>query len=136
MGQKNDENIMGTGGVPAVLLKMGIPIIVSMVLQAMYNIVDSMFVSRMSELPNLEHTGEYAVNALTLAFLIQMLIVAFGIGTGVGEGVMLSRLLGMKDTEGAAKTAENCEFPGNRVSMHQNATILVYRVLVSKADPI
>ena len=118
---------------PAVLLKRGIPIIVSMVLQAMYNIVDSMFVSRMSEFPNLEHTGEYAVNALTLAFPIQMLIVAFGIGAGVGVGAMLSRLLGMKDTEGVAKTAENCEFPGNRVSMHQNAPILVYRVLVQTA---
>ena len=85
---------MGTGWVLAVLLKMGIPIIVSMVLQAMYNIVDSMLVSRMSELPNLEHTGEYSVNALMLSFPIQMLIVAFGIGAGVGEGVMLSRLLG------------------------------------------
>ena len=116
MGQKNDENIMGTGRVPAILLKMGIPIIVSMVLQAMYNIVDSMFVSRMPDLPNLEHTGEYAVNALTLAFPIQMLIVAFGIGTGVGVGAMLSRLLGMKDTEGVAKTAGNGVFLGIFIS--------------------
>ena len=116
MGQRNDENIMGTGRVPAVLLKMGIPIIVSMVLQAMYNIVDSMFVSRMSDLPNLEHTGEYAVNALTLAFPIQMLIVAFGIGTGVGMGAMLSRLLGMKDAEGVAKTAGNGVFLGIVIS--------------------
>lgn len=116
MGQKNDENIMGTGRVPAVLLKMGIPIIVSMVLQAMYNIVDSMFVSRMPDLPNLEHAGEYAVNALTLAFPIQMLIVAFGIGTGVGVGAMLSRLLGMKDIEGVAKTAGNGVFLGILIS--------------------
>ena len=116
MGQVNEENIMGTGKVPAVLLKMGVPIIVSMVLQAMYNIVDSMFVARMPDLPNLEHTGEYAVNALTLAFPIQMLIVAFGIGTGVGVGAMLSRLLGMKDTEGVAKTAGNGVFLGIVIS--------------------
>ncbi len=116
MGQVNEENIMGTGKVPAVLLKMGVPIIVSMVLQAMYNIVDSMFVARMPDLPNLEHTGEYAVNALTLAFPVQMLIVAFGIGTGVGVGAMLSRLLGMKDTEGVAKTAGNGVFLGIVIS--------------------
>lgn len=116
MGQVNEENIMGTGKVPAVLLKMGVPIIVSMVLQAMYNIVDSMFVARMPDLPNLEHTGEYAVNALTLAFPAQMLIVAFGIGTGVGVGAMLSRLLGMKDTEGVAKTAGNGVFLGIVIS--------------------
>lgn len=117
MGQVNEENIMGTGKVPAVLLKMGVPIIVSMVLQAMYNIVDSMFVARMPDLPNLEHTGEYAVNALTLAFPVQMLIVAFGIGTGVGVGAMLSRLLGMKDTEGVAKTAGNGVFLGIVISV-------------------
>lgn len=107
---------MGTGRVPAVLLKMGIPIIVSMMLQAMYNIVDSMFVSRMPDLPDLEHTGEYAVNALTLAFPVQMLIIAFGIGTGVGVGAMLSRLLGMKDKEGVAKTAGNGVFLGIVIS--------------------
>ena len=56
---------------------MGIPIIVFIVLQAMYNIVDSMFVSRMPELLNLEKTGEYAVNVLTLAFPIQMQMAAY-----------------------------------------------------------
>lgn len=56
---------------------MGIPIIVFIVLQAMYNIVDSMFVSRMPEILNLEETGEYAVNVLTLAFLIQMQMAAY-----------------------------------------------------------
>lgn len=55
-----------------------------MVLQAMYNIVDSMFVARMPDTPGTPHTGELAVNALTLSFPIQMLTIAFGIGTGVG----------------------------------------------------
>ena len=56
---------------------MGIPIIVFIVLQAMYNIVDSMFFFRMPEILNLEETGEYAVNVLTLAFLIQMQMAAY-----------------------------------------------------------
>lgn len=56
---------------------MDIPIIVFIVLQAMYNIVDSMFVSRMPEILNLEETGEYVVNALTLAFPIQMQMAAY-----------------------------------------------------------
>ena len=96
----SSENRMGTEKISSVLLKMGIPVILSMVLQAMYNIVDSMFVSRMPDAPGIEHTGELAVNALTLAFPVQMLIVAFGIGTGVGMGAMLSRLLGSGDKKG------------------------------------
>ena len=78
-----------------------------MVLQAMYNIVDSMFVARMPDTPGIEHTGELAVNALTLSFPIQMLIIAFGIGTGVGMGAMLSRQLGSGDKKGASRTAGN-----------------------------
>ena len=98
---------MGTDKISSVLLKMGIPVILSMVLQAMYNIVDSMFVARMPDMPGIEHTGELAVNALTLSFPIQMLIIAFGIGTGVGMGAMLSRQLGSGDKKGASRTAGN-----------------------------
>lgn len=76
------------------MLSMGVPIILSMVLQACYNIVDSMFVARIADSEGIVHAGEYAVNALTLAFPIQMLIVAFGIGTGVGVNAVLSRTLG------------------------------------------
>lgn len=101
------ENRMGTDKVSSVLLKMGIPVILSMVLQAMYNIVDSMFVARMPDMPGIEHTGELAVNALTLSFPVQMLIIAFGIGTGVGMGAMLSRQLGSGDKKGASRTAGN-----------------------------
>jgi multidrug efflux pump len=101
------ENKMGTEKISSVLLKMGIPVILSMVLQAMYNIVDSMFVARMPDTPGIEHTGELAVNALTLSFPVQMLIIAFGIGTGVGMGALLSRQLGEGDKKGASRTAGN-----------------------------
>lgn len=105
MNQK--ENLMGTEPVPRLLVSMGLPIVLSMMLQAMYNIVDSMFVSRMPGTDGTRLLGELAVNALTLAFPVQMLFVAFGIGTGVGVGTMLSRQLGQKNREGVARTAGN-----------------------------
>ena len=98
---------MGTGSVPKVLLNMGIPMIFSMVLQACYNIVDSMFVARIPDANGIEHMGEYAVNALTLAFPVQMLMVAFGIGTGVGVNALLAKSLGQRAKEKAAKVAGN-----------------------------
>lgn len=101
---------MGTGAVPKVMLGMGIPIILSMVLQACYNIVDSMFVARIPDSGGITHAGEYAVNALTLAFPVQMLIVAFGIGTGVGVNALLAKSLGQRDEEKVAKTAGNGVF--------------------------
>ena len=86
------------------LLKMGIPMICSMVLQAMYNIVDSAFVSNMPE------NGEAALNALTLAFPMQMLMIAVSIGTGVGVNALVSKSLGQGDTEKASRTAGNGGF--------------------------
>lgn len=100
-------NKMGAAAVPKVMLNMGIPMVLSMVLQACYNIVDSMFVARMPDSGSVTGAGEYAVNALTLAFPVQMLIVAFGIGTGVGVNALLARSLGQQDGEKAAKTAGN-----------------------------
>lgn len=98
---------MGTEQVSKIMLSMGIPIILSMVLQACYNIVDSMFVARIPDSGNITHMGEYAVNALTLAFPVQMLIVALGVGTGVGVNAMLAKSLGQRDEEKAAKAAGN-----------------------------
>ena len=100
-------NKMGTDSIPKVMLSMGIPMVLSMVLQACYNIVDSMFVARISDPSIATNLGEYAVNALTLAFPIQMLIVAFGIGTGVGVNALLARSLGQRDDEKVAKVAGN-----------------------------
>ena len=100
-------NKMGTVAVPKIMISMGIPMILSMVLQACYNIVDSMFVARIPDSEGLVHAGEYAVNALTLAFPIQMLIVALGIGTGVGVNALLSKTLGQNEPKKVARVAGN-----------------------------
>lgn len=99
---------MRTMPVSKLMLSMGIPMIISMVLQAFYNIVDSAFVS------NISGVGEAALNALTLAFPVQMLMIALGIGTGVGTNALLSKSLGQGDKEKAAKLAEegNCVIVG------------------------
>lgn len=95
------KNNMGTKSVNRMMLSMGIPMILSMMLQAVYNIVDSGFVSNMPE------HGEAALNALTLAFPVQMFMVAIGIGTGVGANALLSKSLGQRDMEKVNKTAGN-----------------------------
>lgn len=94
-------NRLGTQPVGKLMLSLGIPMIISMILQAVYNIVDSAFVSNMAE------NGEAALNALTLAFPVQMLMVAIGIGTGVGTNALLSKSLGQGDKEKAGFTAGN-----------------------------
>lgn len=81
--------------------KMGLPMIVSMVLQALYNVVDSIFVA------NMQGTGALANEALTYAFPIQILIIATGVGTGVGLNALLSKRLGEKDFEAVGKVAGN-----------------------------
>lgn len=98
------ENKMAVMPVGRLMLTMGIPIILSMMLQAVYNIVDSIFVGAMAD------TGELALNALTLAFPVQMLMVAVGIGTGVGTGAVISMRLGQNNKEQAGKTAGNAFF--------------------------
>ncbi|MDE7360476.1 MAG: MATE family efflux transporter [Oscillospiraceae bacterium] len=97
---------MATVPVGKLMLSMGIPMIVSMVLQAVYNIVDSAFVS------NMQTGGEDALNALTLAFPLQILMVAVGIGTGVGANVLIAKSLGQKNDELTNKTAGNAIFLG------------------------
>lgn len=104
MSEEKTINKMGTMAVNKLMLGMGIPIIISMVLQAVYNIVDSAFVSNMAE------GGEEALNALTLAFPIQMFMVAIGIGTGVGMNALLSKTLGQGDREKVSRIAGNGEF--------------------------
>lgn len=101
MLEEKVENPMAVEPVKHLMLKMGIPMIFSMALQAVYNIVDSAFVSHISG------TGEMALNALTLAFPVQIFIVAIGIGTGVGTNVLVSKTLGQGDKEKAGKIAGN-----------------------------
>ncbi|MGN0665018.1 MAG: MATE family efflux transporter [Huintestinicola sp.] len=98
------ENKMSVLPVKKLMVSMGAPMIVSMVLQAVYNIVDSAFVS------NMQNNGEAALNALTLAFPLQILMVAVGIGTGVGANVLTAQSLGRNDSESANKTAGNAAF--------------------------
>lgn len=100
-------NKMGIENIPSLMLKMGIPIILSMMLQAAYNIVDSYFVSGMDKYVGIKGAGELGNTALTLAFPIQMLIVAISIGTGVGINALLSKSLGAKDTKKVSKIAGN-----------------------------
>lgn len=107
MEKEMTQNKMGTMPVGKLMLQMGIPMILSMMLQAVYNIVDSYFVSRMPDTETLVGAGEMAVNALTLAFPVQMLIVAIGIGTGVGTNVLLARTLGEGKKDKVGKVAGN-----------------------------
>lgn len=92
------ENKMGTMPVNRLLITMSLPMMVSMLVQALYNIVDSIFVSRVNE---------NALTAVSLAFPIQTLMVAVGVGTCVGINAVLSKALGEKDQETVNKTAGN-----------------------------
>lgn len=103
------EEKMANVSVKRLMLSMGIPMIISMVLQAVYNIVDSAFVS------NMQTGGEDALNALTLAFPLQILMVAVGIGTGVGANVLIAKSLGQKDSELTNKSAGNAVFLGSAI---------------------
>ena len=100
--QNNDK--MAVMPVNKLMMTMGIPMILSMMLQAVYNIVDSAFVSNMKE------NGEAALNALTLAFPLQMLMIAVGIGTGVGVNALVSKCLGQGNREKASHAAGNAIF--------------------------
>ena len=101
-----ESNKMKEMPVNKLMIQMGIPMILSMALQAVYNIVDSAFVGNMRE------GSEAALNALTLVFPVQMLMVAVGIGTGVGTNALLARTLGQGDSKKAAKAAGNSLFLG------------------------
>ncbi len=92
------ENKMGVMPVNKLILNMSFPMMVSMLVQAMYNIVDSIFVARVSE---------DALTAVSLAFPVQTLLVAVGAGTNVGVNALLSKSLGEKDFNRANKTAMN-----------------------------
>ncbi len=95
------QNKMATEPPKKLFWKMGLPMIVSMVLQALYNVVDSVFVA------NMQDSGALANEALTYAFPIQILIIAIGVGTGVGLNAMLSKKLGEGDKEKVNKIAGN-----------------------------
>jgi len=92
---------MGIMPINKLLLTMSVPMMLSMLVQALYNVVDSIFVARISE---------DALTAVSLAFPLQSLMIALGGGTGVGVNALLSRALGEKDYEKVNKAAENGVF--------------------------
>lgn len=99
--EEQKTNKMATAQMKKLFWKMGLPMIISMVLQALYNVVDSVFVTNMGE------DGLIANQALTIAFPIQILIIAIGVGTGVGLNALLSKSLGEKNHEKVNKVAGN-----------------------------
>ena len=96
-----EENKMGVMPVRPLLLHMAWPMMLSMLIQALYNMVDSMFVSRLNR---------EAFEALSLSYPVQMFMVAVCVGTGVGVNALLSRRLGQQDPEGANAVAMNGVF--------------------------
>lgn len=95
------ENKMGTMPIPKLLISMSLPMMISMLVQALYNIVDSMFVAMLNE---------EALTAVSLAFPIQSLMISVASGTGVGINALLSRSLGEKNYENANRAAKNGVF--------------------------
>ncbi len=95
------ENMMGTMPVRQLLIKMSVPMMISMLVQALYNVVDSIFISRVSE---------EALTAVSLAFSVQNFMIAVGVGTGIGVNVLVSRSLGEKNPQQAQRIANNGMF--------------------------
>ncbi len=95
---KPQENIMGTKPVNSLLIGMAVPIMLSMLVQALYNVVDSIFVSMLSE---------NALTSVSLVFPIQNLMISVAVGTAIGVNAVLSRRLGEKDFAAANRVAEN-----------------------------
>ena len=89
---------MGTMEINPLLVKLSVPMMISMLVQALYNVVDSVFVS---------HVSESALTAVSLAFSLQNVMIAVGVGTGVGVNALLSKSLGEKNQSRANATAEN-----------------------------
>lgn len=95
------QNKMAVAPMNKLIIKMGLPMIISMILQALYNVIDSIFVANMGP------KGAIANQALTYAFPIQIMIIAIGVGTGVGLNALLSKSLGENDKEKVNKIAGN-----------------------------
>lgn len=97
----NQENKMGVMPIGKLLASMAVPMMISMLVQALYNVVDSIFVAQI---------GENALTAVSLAFPLQNLLIAFGVGTALGMNALLSRSLGEKKQEMVDRTANTGMF--------------------------
>ena len=101
--QETKENKMGVMPVNKLLISMSLPMMISMLVQALYNVVDSAFVARINE---------NALTAVSLAFPVQNFMIAVASGTCVGVNALLSKSLGEKNQERADSTANNAIFLG------------------------
>ena len=101
MSEIHTENKMGTMPVGKLLISMAVPMMISMLVQALYNVVDSMFVAKLSQ---------DALTAVSFAFSMQNLMIAIAVGTGVGVNALLSKSLGEKDVKTVNRTAGNAIF--------------------------
>jgi len=113
------ENIMGTMPVNRLLMKISLPIMASMLVQALYNVVDSVFVARI---------GEDALTAVSLAFPLQNVMIAIGTGTGVGINALLSKSLGERNY----KEADNAALNGLFLAVLSWLVFLVFGLLFSR----
>lgn len=121
--EEENQNKMAIAPMNKLILKMGLPMIVSMVLQALYNVIDSIYVANMGP------KGAIANQALTYAFPIQIMIIAIGVGTGVGLNALLSKSLGENDKEKANKIAGNGIF----LSICIYSVFLIFGLFCSKS---
>lgn len=120
--KQSKQNKMAVEPLKKLFWKMGLPMIISMILQALYNVVDSIFVA------NIDGIGAVANEALTLAFPVQIMIIAIGVGTGVGLNALLSKSLGEKNKEKVNQTAGNGIF----LSIIIYAVFLIFGLFFSK----
>ncbi|NLC97421.1 MAG: MATE family efflux transporter [Erysipelotrichaceae bacterium] len=116
---ESNSNKMGTMPVGKLLLKMGLPAVISMLLQAMYNIVDSIYVSQL---------GQDALFAVGIAFPLQMLLLSVALGCGVGTNALVARRLGQKRQEHANETATT----GLVMSVIHSIILLVVGLIITK----
>ena len=100
---------MGVLPIPQLLISMAVPLMLSMLVQACYNIVDSAYVSRFSEGAL---TAQDSLTAVSAAFPVQSVMIAVGVGTGVGVNALLSRALGAKNYDDASRFANTGVFLG------------------------
>lgn len=118
--QKYSASRMGSAPIGPLLLSCSVPMMISMLVQALYNIVDSIFVSRVNEA---------ALSAVSLAFPIQNLMIAFAVGTAVGVNAYLSRCLGEGNRAEASRAAMNGLF----LAFCGGIAFLVFGILGARA---